>query len=106
MLPRPRRPHDQLLSATKVTEAVVAAIGGFVIGHILWLIGISIATSAYRVNFWVLILAALIAVASVAVGWLAHRMYQRKQLVQAAFLAFLPISPVAFTLIVLGVTYL
>lgn len=102
MLPRPRRPHDQLLSPS----AIVAAIGGFVIGHILWLVGISIATSAYRVNFWVLVLAALIAVASAVVGWLAWRLYQRKRLVPAAFLACLPISPVVFTLIVLGVTYL
>ncbi|WP_328350829.1 hypothetical protein OG976_16675 [Mycobacterium sp. NBC_00419] len=86
-------------------STIVAAIGGFVIGHILWLVGISIATSAYRVNFWVLILAALIAVASAAVGWLAWQLYQRKRLVAAAFLACLPISPVVFTLIVLGVTY-
>jgi hypothetical protein len=102
MLPRPRRPHDQLLSPS----TIVAAIGGFVIGHILWLIGISVATSAYRVNFWVLILAALIVVAAVVVGRLAWLMYQRKRLVWATFLAFLPISPVVFTLIVLGVTYL
>jgi len=102
MLPRSRRPHDQLLSPS----TIVAAIGGFVIGHILWLIGISIATSAYRVNFWVLILAALIVVAAVVVGRLAWQMYQRKRLVWAAFLAFLPVQPVILTLIVLGVTYL
>ena len=102
MLPRPRRPHDQLLRPS----TVVAGIGGFVIGHILWLIGISIATSAYRVNFWVLILAALIAVAAVVVGLVARQMYQRKRLVWATFLAFLPVQPVILTLIVLGVTYL
>ena len=77
-----------------------------VIGHILWLIGISIATSAYRVNFWVLILSALIFLAAIAVGYLAWRMYQRKRLVWTAFLACVPISPVVFTVIVLGVTYL
>jgi hypothetical protein len=77
-----------------------------VIGHILWLIGISIATSAYRVNFWVLILAALIAVAAVVVAWFARQMYQRKRVVWATFLAFLPVQPVILTLIVLGVTYL
>mgnify|MGYP000854561675 FL=1 len=106
MLPRPRRPHDQLLSPARVTEAVVAGIGGFVIGHILWLIGISIATSAYRVNFWVLVLSLLIFLAAAAVGYRARQMYQRKRLVWAAFLGCLPISPVIFTLIVLGVTYL
>ncbi|HTY27244.1 MAG TPA: hypothetical protein VMD51_03725 [Mycobacterium sp.] len=89
-----------------LVSTIVAGIGGFIIGHILWLIGISIATSAYRVNFWVLVLAALIAVAAGVVGWLAWQTYQRKRLVWAAFLACLPISPVVFTLIVLGVTYL
>jgi len=106
MLPRPRRPHDQLLRPSTLVSTIVAGIGGFIIGHILWLIGISIATSAYRVNFWVLVLAALIAVAAGVVGWLAWQTYQRKRLVWAAFLACLPISPVVFTLIVLGVTYL
>ena len=106
MLPRPRWPHDQLLTPSTLVSTIVAGIGGFIIGHILWLIGISIATSAYRVNFWVLVLAALIAVAAGVVGWLALQTYQRKRLVWAAFLACLPISPVVFTLIVLGVTYL
>jgi hypothetical protein len=85
---------------------LIAGIGGLVVGHILWLIGISIATAASRVNFWVLVLSALIALSAVAVGLLARRMYQAKRLVLAAFLACLPISPVVFTLIVLGVTYI
>ncbi|AQT78552.1 hypothetical protein B1R94_03770 [Mycolicibacterium litorale] len=85
---------------------LIAGIGGLVLGHVLWLIGISIATSGPRVSFWVLILAAVIAVAAIAVGLLAWWMQQRKRVVLAAFLACLPISPVIFTLIVLGVTYL
>ncbi len=76
------------------------------VGHILWLIGITIATGGTRVSFWVLILAAVIAVAAVAIGLLAWWMYQRKRLVWSAFLACVPISPVIFTLVVLGVTYL
>ncbi|TGD88984.1 hypothetical protein BayCH28_06270 [Mycolicibacterium sp. CH28] len=85
---------------------LIAGIGGLAVGHILWLIGISMATGGARVSFWLLILAAVIAVAAVAVGLLAWRMYQNKRLVWAAFLACLPISPVIFTLVVLGVTYL
>ncbi|GAY14700.1 hypothetical protein [Mycobacterium sp. shizuoka-1] len=85
---------------------LIAGIGGLVVGHILWLIGISIATSGEDVSFWVLIFSAVIAVVSVVVGLLAWSSYQRKKLVWAAFLAGLPISPVIFTLIVLGVTYL
>ena len=57
MLPRSHRPHDQLLRPT-----LIAGIGGLVVGHILWLIGISIATDGQDVSFWVLILSAVIAV--------------------------------------------
>ncbi|MGY4711920.1 hypothetical protein ACXDF8_20540 [Mycolicibacterium sp. CBM1] len=85
---------------------LIAGIGGLVLGHILWLIGISIATGGQDVSFWVLILSAVIAVVAVLVGVLAWRLYQHRRLVWAAFLGCLPISPVIFTLIVLGVTYL
>ncbi|MCX2933280.1 hypothetical protein ORI20_23690 [Mycobacterium sp. CVI_P3] len=85
---------------------VVAAIGGLVLGHVLWLVGISFATDASRVSFWVLILAAVIAVVAAVAGFLAWQSFQRKRMPWAAFLACLPISPVIFTLIVLGVTYL
>jgi len=101
MLPRSRRPHDQLLR-----PALVAGIGGLIVGHILWLIGISIATGAARVSFWVLVVSAFFALFAIVVGYLAWRMYQRKRLVWAVFLACLPISPVVFTVVVLGVTYL
>ena len=53
-----------------------------------------------------LVLSLLIFLAAAAVGYRARQMYQRKRLVWAAFLGCLPISPVIFTLIVLGVTYL
>lgn len=101
MLPRAGRPHDQLLRPT-----LVAGIGGLIIGHILWLIGITAAMSAPTVSFWVLILSAVIVVLAVGIGYLARRMYERKKMVWAAFLACLPISPVIFTVVELGVTYL
>jgi len=85
---------------------VVAGIGGLIVGHILWLIGITVAMSAAKVSFWVLILSAIIAVVAGAVAYLARRMYERRRMVLAAFLGCLPISPVIFTLIELGVTYL
>ena len=85
---------------------LVAGIGGLIVGHILWLIGITAAMSAPKVSFWVLILSAVIAVLAVGIGYLARRLYQRKKMVWSAFLACLPISPVIFTLIELGVTYL
>jgi len=101
MLPRAGRPHDQLLRPT-----LVAGIGGLIVGHVLWLIGITAAMSAPKVSFWVLVLSAAIVVIAVGVGFLARRMYERKKMVWAAFLACLPISPVIFTVIELGVTYL
>jgi hypothetical protein len=101
MLPRPGRAHDQLLRAT-----LVAGVGGLIIGHILWLLAISVAIATTAVDRSVLILAAGIAVLSVAaviVGW---RLYRRKSHVWAAFLWCVPIAPVLLSLSVLGVTYL
>lgn len=85
---------------------LVAGIGGLVLGHILWLIGISIATAVPTVSVGVLVESAVIVVVGGVVGYLARLMYRRKRMVWAAFLGCLPISPVIFTLIVLGVTYL
>lgn len=101
MLPRPGRPHDQLLRAIWV-----AAIGGLVIGHILWLIGISLAIGTSTVSTWVLVVAAVSLLGGAVAGVQAWRHYQRKSEVWAAFLACLPISPVLMSLTVLGVTYL
>ena len=101
MLPRPRRPHDQLLRAIWV-----AGIGGLVVGHILWLAGISIAIATRTVSSWVLVVAAVsmvLGAVAVALGW---RSYRHKSEVWAAFLLALPISPVLLSLTVLGVTYL
>ena len=101
MLPRTRRPHDQLLRAIWV-----AGIGGLIIGHMLWLAGISAAIATRTVSDWVLVVAAVsfvVGAVAALMGWLA---YQRKSEVWAAFLCALPISPVLLSLVVLGVTYL
>ncbi|ODQ88830.1 hypothetical protein BHQ18_18050 [Mycolicibacterium flavescens] len=84
----------------------VAGIGGLVIGHILWLAGISFATASGTVSTWVLVVAAVSFVVGGAAGWLGWRAYERKAEVWAAFLCGLPISPVLLSLIVLGITYL
>jgi hypothetical protein len=85
---------------------IVAGIGGLVIGHILWLIAVSLAIATTDVSTWVLVVAAasiLIGAGATALGW---RRYQRKSYVWTAFLWALPVSPVLFSLVVLGVTYL
>jgi hypothetical protein len=84
----------------------VAGVGGLVVGHILWLAGISVAGATRTVSSWVLVVAAVsfvIGAASAALGW---RSYRRKSEVWAAFLLGLPVSPVFLSLTVLGVTYL
>ncbi|MEN4472867.1 hypothetical protein [Mycolicibacterium cosmeticum] len=85
---------------------VVAAIGGLVIGHILWLLAITLAINTSDVSFWVLIVSAVIIALAIVVGLLGWRSYQRKDQVWTAFLWALPIAPVLMTIAVLGVTYL
>jgi cytochrome bd-type quinol oxidase subunit 2 len=84
----------------------VAGIGGLVVGHILWLAGISIAIATRSVSSWVLVVAAVsmvVGAVAVVLGW---RSYRQKSEVWAAFLWALPVSPVLLSLTVLGVTYL
>lgn len=76
------------------------------LGHILWLIGVTIAMGSSSVNAWVSAISAIVVIGAAVSGYLAWQRYQRKELVGAAFLASLPIAPVIFTVIVLGVTYL
>jgi hypothetical protein len=89
-----------------VRQFVVAGVGGVLIGHIVWLLGISIARRAPSASTAVLVLSAVLLLASGWVGYQAWQRYQRRELTAAAFLAGLPVSPVIFTVIVLGVTYL
>lgn len=101
MLPRPGRPHDQLLSS-----ALIAGISGVLLGHILWLLGISAATGSSSVGTAVLVVSGAFLALAAVLGYLAWQRYQRRQMPWAAFFAGLAFSPVVFTLIVLGVTYL
>jgi len=85
---------------------VVAGIGGLVIGHILWLVGIKFATESQHVNSWVLVVAGVSLVVGVIGGLLGLRYHRRRASGKAAFLWCVPIAPVLFSLSVLGVTYL
>ena len=85
---------------------IVAAIGGLVIGHMLWLLAITLAINTGDVSFWVLITSAVIVVLSAAIAGFGWRAYQRKDRVWTAFLWSVPVAPMLLTLIVLGVTYL
>lgn len=76
------------------------------IGHVLWLVGIKLATMSGSVAFWVLIVAGVSLVAGVVGGLLGYLAYQRRATAKAAFLWALPMLPVLFSISVLGVTYL
>jgi hypothetical protein len=84
----------------------VAGIGGLVLGHILWLAGISLATATDTVSSWVLVVAAVSIVVGAVAAWFGWRSYKQKSELWAAFLFALPVSPVLLSLAVLGVTYL
>ena len=90
----------------EVTPIAVAGVGGIILGHIVWLIGISMARAGSPVSIWVLMFSALFLLAAALAIYEARRCYQRQDWTRAAFLAGLAVSPVLFTVVVLGVTYL
>lgn len=85
---------------------IVAGIGGLVIGHVLWLVGIKFATETQHVNAWVLVVAGISFAVGVVGGLLGLKYHRRHASAKAAFLWGLPILPVLFSVSVLGVTYL
>ncbi|MFN8072547.1 MAG: hypothetical protein U0R66_12180 [Mycobacterium sp.] len=93
-------------SETGTVTAVVAGLGGLVLGHMVWLLAISMATATSSPSTWLLVVAVLVLAAGAGIGRLAWQRYQRKEWVPAAFLGALPVLPVIFTLIALGETYL
>lgn len=85
----------------------IAGVGGLILGHIVWLLGISLARSASSaVSTWVLAVSVLFLLGAAAAISQARQLYGRKDLIRAAFFAGLAVSPVVFTVVVLGVTYL
>ncbi|MBX7434827.1 hypothetical protein JDV09_22415 [Mycobacterium sp. Y57] len=87
----------------------VAGVGGLVVGHILWLAGISAAVATSSVSTWVLVVSAVsfaVGIITGVLGWREFKRKNRKSEIWAAFLWALPAAPVLLSLIVLGVTYL
>ncbi len=85
---------------------IVAGVGGLLLGHILWLLLISMAAASSATSTWVLLISLVVIGAAAVSGRRSWRRYQDKDFARAAFLGALPVSPVLFTLIVLGQTYL
>jgi hypothetical protein len=88
------------------TESIWAAIGGAIVGWVLWLVAFSIAQYVTTVSLWSLILLALSVVLALwAVLW-GRRLRQRGSQALASFAFALPVFPVVVSLAVLARIYL
>jgi hypothetical protein len=87
-------------------DTVVSALGGVIIGYVLWLIAISIGNDVTTVSRWSLIVLLGSTVLGVCAGVWGLRMRRRGQHLGAAFAFGLPILPVVLTLAVLTNIYI
>ena len=88
------------------TESIWAAIGGVIVGYVLWLVAISIGDAVSTVSLWslvVLVVSAAFALGAVLRG---RRLQRQRNLVLASFVFALPVLPVLLSLGVLFRTYL
>ena len=94
------------MTTSDISGTVVSAIGGVVIGYVLWLIAISIGNDVTTVSQWsltVLLGSIVLAVCAGVWGWWLRR---RGKHLGAAFALGLPILPVVLTLAVLTNIYI
>jgi len=94
------------MKTSDTRDTVVSAIGGVIIGYVLWLIAISIGNDVTTVSQWSLIVLLGSAVLAVCAGVWGRRMRRRGQHLGAAFAFGLPILPVVLTLAVLTNIYI
>ena len=94
------------MKTSDTRDTVVSAIGGVIIGYVLWLIAISIGNDVTTVSQWSLIVLLGSAVLAVCAGVWGRRMRRRGQHLGAAFAFGLPILPVVLTLAVLTNLYI
>jgi len=87
------------------SDTVVSAIGGVVVGYVLWLIAISIGDDVTTVSQWSLLVFLGSIVLAVCAGVWGRRMWRRGKYLGAAFAFGLPILPVVLTLAVLTNIY-
>jgi hypothetical protein len=85
---------------------VLAGLGGLIIGHVVWLVAVSVALLTTSVNGWVLLIAAVSAGLAVVAGVMGGIAYRTRATAKAAFLWCLPAAPVLLSIVVLGVQYL
>jgi drug/metabolite transporter (DMT)-like permease len=90
----------------KTSDSIISAIGGAVVGYVLWLIAISIGDDFTTVSKWsLLVLLGSVVLAACAALW-GWSMRRRGKAVGAAFAFSLPVLPVVLTLAVLTNLYI
>jgi hypothetical protein len=88
------------------TESIWAAIGGAIVGYVLWLVVFWIAGDATTMSRWILVVLALSAAFALwSVLW-GRRLRQRRSYALASFAFALPVLPVVLCLGVLARIYL
>lgn len=86
-------------------ESIWAAIGGALVGYVLWLVAISIGDAVTTVSLWGLIVLALSAAFALwAVLW-GQRLRGRRNYALSSFAFALPVLPVLLSLGVLVDSY-
>jgi hypothetical protein len=94
------------MMTSDTSDIAVSAIGGVVVGYVLWLIAISVGEDVTTVSRWSLLVLLGATVLAVCAGLWGWSMRRRGQNVGAAFAFGLPILPVLLTLAVLTNLYI
>jgi uncharacterized membrane protein YjfL (UPF0719 family) len=111
MLPRPDRPHDQLLTPmTRLravrAESIWAALGGALAGYVLWLVAISIGDAVATVGVWgPIVLIVSVAFAVVTTVW-GRRLRRSGNATLASAALASSVLPVVLSLLVVADSYL
>ncbi len=101
-----QRYHGRVAKSPTRAESIWAALGGVLVGYVLWLVAISIGDAVATVGLWSLIvLAASVVFAVWAVLW-GRRLRRRRNYPLASFAWALPVLPVLLSLGVLVDSYL
>jgi uncharacterized membrane protein len=111
MLPRPDRPHDQLLttmarSRALRAESVWAALAGVLAGYVLWLVAISVGDFFTTAGVWGPIVLIASAVCALAAMFWSRRLQRRGNAPLAWFALASPVLPVVLSLLVVADSYL
>ncbi len=87
-------------------ESVWAAVGGVLVGYVLWLIAISVGDFFTTAGLWGPIILALSAVLALVATLWGRRVRGRGTRAVAAFALALPVLPVLLSLLVVADSYL